>query len=176
MKEVWVKNLVRLLVIVLSIAGGYFIGDYRGKEARKALERAMETGKAVVREREATIAALRKDLDAINGKYDRDIDAMRHDYTARTAAWEREKSALDETIGRMKTDLDERKRNIAGLKEKLAKSTDDAEKKGLEQEVARQEHIIADLERRVDGNVCLQIQVPRSVLDALGEADGRGSL
>lgn len=71
------KNLILLIVLALGLGGGYFAGQYRGKEARKALERAVETGKALDRERANTIASLKTDLDGIGEKYKQDIEARR---------------------------------------------------------------------------------------------------
>jgi len=50
------------------------------------LEKAVETGKALERDREAAIVALKKDLDDINAKHERDIELSRKDFDARRAS------------------------------------------------------------------------------------------
>ena len=168
------RNFVLLLVLVCGLASGYFIGDWRGKDARKALEMAIETGKTLEREREAAIVALKKDLDDINAKYRRDMEANRKDYETRSIAWDRTKAELDKTIKRQTEKLAESNRNIDDLTAKLGGSVG-AEKERLKQEIARLRKQNAELQREAEGNRCLKTQVPRSVLDALGGAIERGS-
>lgn len=169
------RNLVLLLMLVCGLVTGYFIGDYRGKDARKALEKAVETGKALERDREAAIVALKKDLDDINAKHERDIELSRKDFEARRAEWGRAKVGLDATIKRQTGKLAEANRNIDDLATKLGGSVG-AEKERLEQEIARLRKSRDDLQREVEGNRCLKTQIPRSVVDALGGASERGGM
>lgn len=168
------KNLLLLLVLVCGLAAGYFVGDYRGKEARLALEKAIETGRTVEREREAALLALKKELDEINTKYRHDLDASRQDYAARSAEWERAKAGLDETIRRQSDKLAAANRNIEQLTSRLGASSG-PERERLEQEIARLRKQSAELQRELEGNRCLKTAVPRSVLEALDQAMEKGA-
>jgi small-conductance mechanosensitive channel len=167
------RNLVLLLVLVLGLVSGYFLGDYRGSQAIATLKEAAETGKTVEKEREARMVALKKDLDDINAKYTRDMEASRRDFQARTAEWQRTKVGLDETIKRQNARLAASSKNIDDLKVRLAGASG-AEKTRLEEEIARMQKQRSDLQRELDGTRCLQTPVPRSVLDALGGAAAKG--
>lgn len=163
------------MVLVAGLVSGYFVGDYRSKDAREALERAIVTGKTIEQERLATIAALNADLKAASEKYTRDIDAIRKDYEAKSIEWQRVKAGLNETINRQRTSLANLNTKVAELMEKSGASTG-AEKEKLEHEIARLRKERAELEREMNGNVCLETQVPRSVHKALGGMDKKGNI
>lgn len=167
------RNLILLLVLVAGLLGGYFVGDYRGKDAREALERAIETGNKVEQERLGTISALKADLKTIDEKHAREINAIRQDFEARSVEWQLVKARLDQTILRQKSMLGELNTKLAELTGKAGTSTG-SEKDKLEQEIARLRMERANLEREMKGNVCLETQVPRSVIDALGPMDDKG--
>lgn len=167
------RNFVLLLVLGCGMASGYFVGDYRGKEARAALEKAIAMGMALDREREAVIASLRKDLADIDAKYQRDLEASRRDYEARSVEWQRAKAGLDETIRRQTARIAAANQDLEKLRGQLDGATGD-ERVKLEQEIARLRKVRADLQRELDGNRCLGTPVPQSVFDALGGAANRG--
>jgi len=155
------KNLVLLIVLALGLVGGYFAGQYRGREARKALEQAVETGKALDRERASTIASLKKDLDGIGEKYKQDIETSRKNYEAKAAEWQRTKLRLDETIDHQTKSLTALNKTLAAM-EKIGASA------GTDKDLAQLRKAAAGLQRELDGNACLKTPLPSSVLDALG--------
>ncbi len=164
------RNLILLLGILSGLGGGYFLGDIQGKKAREDLERAVKTGETLANEREIAISGLKKDLDAVTKKYEKEIQATREDYVASKEKWQKDKTALDDTLKSLGNKLDERKQAIAALNKKLNESTNDTEKEQLKQEAARQKKIIADLQEKFDGNACLKTKVPDVVFKALGAA------
>jgi chromosome segregation ATPase len=167
-----VKNLVLILVLVAGLVAGYFVGDYRGREARLALAKAIEAGKAAEGERDAAIAALRRDLAAVDETYKADIEASRRDYAAKSDAWRATKVRLDEALQRQNARLAELDGNVDALARKLAGATG-AERQQLEARLARLRQDRAGLQREVEGGACLRTTVPRGVIEAL-DATTRG--
>lgn len=163
------RNLVLILVLVAGLVAGYFVGDYRGREARLALAKAIEAGKAAEGERDAAIAALKRDLAAVDAKYKADIDASRRDYAAKSDAWRATKARLDEALQRQNARLAEVNGNVDALAAKLAGATG-AERPPLEARIARLRQERAGLQREVEGGACLKTPVPKDVIDALDAA------
>jgi hypothetical protein len=161
------KHIVLLLIIVCSIATGYFIGDYRGRKAREALQQAIQTGKTLLQEHEKTISELQRDLGDINTRYKHELDASRKDFEASALEWEKVKTGLQGSIRQQTVRLDKFNGDIGILMAKIAASTGN-KKETLENELARQQKELGDVTRERNGNICLATLVPQSVVNALG--------
>ncbi|MFZ2163663.1 MAG: hypothetical protein WAW02_15735 [Sideroxyarcus sp.] len=162
------KNITLLLVLIAGLLAGYFVGDYRGKAAREALEKAVETGKTLDSERETAISELRTELEGINEKHQREIAAVRKINDSKVSGWRRTKDGLDDTIKRTTTELIATDSKLKSL----VSQHDDASgaektRLGLEIERLRKEQNI--LRKEIEGNTCLQAQVPHGVFEALNE-------
>lgn len=164
------KNFVLLLVLVSGFLSGYLIGDYRGKNAREALQKAIETGNSLDAERETAISRLKTELDGVNETHRRELEAIRKESESRIALWRRSKSSVNEQIKRSSADLASTDTRISTLIAQREGATGgDAAHLDLEIERLRKEREL--LRRVVDGNTCLQTQIPHSVFEALNEAD-----
>jgi DNA repair exonuclease SbcCD ATPase subunit len=164
------KNFTLLLILVSGLLAGYMIGDYRGKDARESLQKAIETGKNLDTERAATLAKLKTELDDINDLHRRKLEAIRKDNESRMAAWRRTKSGLDDKIKHSTAKLaefDNRLKTLAALRD--AASGAETDQLNLQIERLRKER--EDLRRKIEGNACLQTRVPQSVFDALNETN-----
>jgi DNA repair exonuclease SbcCD ATPase subunit len=162
------NKFVLLLVLLSGFLSGYLIGDYRGKDARETLKKAVEIGKVLDTERDATIAKLKNELGDINDKHLHELDAIRKDTEAKTSEWRRAKDALDERIKRSTvqlSDSDSKLKSLATLREDATGN----EKDTLDQEIAQLRKQRENLRREIEGNACLHAQVPHSVFDALNE-------
>lgn len=168
------KNLILLLVLVSGFLSGYLIGDFRGKAARETLQKAIETGKALDADRETTIAELKTELDGINEKHHRELEAVRKNSASKAAEWRRTKNSLDDNIRLSTAKLvvsDAKLKSLIAQRDS-ASGTDNA-KLDLEIERLRKER--NELRREIEGNTCLQAQVPHGVFDALQVANAAGS-
>lgn len=165
------KNIVLLLILLAGLVAGYFVGDYRGRDARRALEEATAAGKELDEKRQQEIVRLNADLDTINRKHAADVAALRQEGEASKAGWEAAKAGLDETIARQKSSAGELTANIARLQDQAGNASGD-ERKQLEAEIARLQRDLAATRRQLDGNVCLKTPIPSSVFDALRLAEG----
>jgi gas vesicle protein len=164
------RNFVLLLVLISGFLSGYLIGDYRGRDARESLKKAVETGNTLASEREIAIARLKEELDTINDKQNRELETIREDNLSKAAEWRRAKGSLDNRIRRATTKLDE---SYTRLKT-LISQRDGAsapEKASLDLEIARLQKEREDLRREIEGSACLQARVPHSVSDALNVAN-----
>lgn len=166
------KSIALILVLIAGAVSGYFLGDYRGRESRIALEKAIETGKIALKERDASVALLKRDLDAINSKYNEDIAQLNIDYEKRTAEWEHTKSVLDETIGKQSKKLAELNSDLAQLLVAAGAATG-SDKKQVEKKIESLTKTIASLRGNIDANLCLKTPVPLEVLNAIGQTDAR---
>lgn len=164
------KSLVLILVLIAGAISGYFLGDYRGKESRIALAKAIETGEVALKERDASVALLKRELAAINNKYNQDIAQLGIDYEKRTAEWEHTKSLLDETIGKQSKKLAELNSDLAQLLLAAGAATG-SDKKQVEKKIESLSKTIASLRGNIDANLCLKIPVPLAVLKAIGQTD-----
>ena len=167
------RNLTLLLVLVSGLLAGYLIGDYRGRDARESLQKAVETGKELETVRETTLSRLKTELDDINDKHHRELDAIRKDSESRMAAWRRTKDGLDDKIKLSAAKLAE---SDAQLKTLISQRNDTsgAQKARLDLEIGHLRTDRENLRREVEGSSCLQAQVPHSIFDALNEKNTSG--
>ena len=159
---------ILLLVLFSSLLAGYFIGDYRGKDAREALNKAIETGKTLESERETAITKLKTELEGINEKHQQEISAIRKDNDAKVAAWQRTKVGLENTIKLTTAKLAASDGQMKSLVSQSDGATG-AEKARLDQEIERLKKEQLSLRQEIEGGACLQTRVPNSVFDALNE-------
>lgn len=167
------KNFILLLVLISGFLSGYFLGDYRGKDAREMLKKAIETGKTLDTERETTIAQLKTELDGINEKHRRELETIRKNSEARTAAWRHSKDGLNDKLKLATAKLAESDTRLKSLLARHDAATG-TEQARLELEIARLQQERDDLRREIEGNACLQTRVPHSVFDALNETGAGG--
>lgn len=168
------KNLTLLLVLVSGVLSGYLIGDFRGKEAREALKQAVETGRTLDADREATIASLKAELDGVNDRHLRELAAIRKAGDAKIAEWRRIRDNLDGNIRLATARLtvsDSRLRSLVAQRD----GASGADKARLDQEIERLRKERDELRHELDGNACLQARVPHGVSDALQVANTAGS-
>ncbi len=167
------RNFILLLVLVSGFLSGYLIGDYRGKNAREALQKAIETGKTLDAERETAISRLKTELDGVNETHRRELEAIRKESDLRIALWRRSKDSVNEQIKRSSANLASADTRLSALITQRDGTTGtDAARLDLEIERVRKER--EGLRRAIDGNTCLQTQIPNSVFEALNEADTPG--
>ena len=160
------RNLLLLLILISGLVAGYFIGDYRGKSARQALEAAIKTGEKLDTERRDAIAKLEMELRSIDAKHRLALEESRKEYDSKAAEWQREKAGLDDKIRRLNVKRVANDAELKILNEKLG-SASGAEKERLEREIERLRITQGLLAQQIEGNACLKIQVPQSVHDAL---------
>lgn len=167
------NKFILLLVLLSGFLSGYFIGDYRSRAARETLWKATETGKVLDTERDITIAKLKTELGDISNKHQNELYAIRKDNETRTTEWRRAKDALDNRIKRSSAQLtasDSKLKSLANLREEASGNEKDA----LDQEIAQLRKRRENLRREIEGNACLQAQVPHSVFEALNEVNTSG--
>jgi chromosome segregation ATPase len=167
------NKFILLLVLVSGLLAGYMVGDYRGKDARAALNKAIETGNTLGAERETAITNLKTELNGINEKHQRELDAVRKANDIRKTEWQCAKESLDASNKRLNAQLADSDNQIKSLVAKRDAASG-AEKASLDQEIARQQNTLADLRREIQGNTCLQTQLPNSVFNAMNEAKTAG--
>lgn len=129
------RNFILLLVLVSGLLAGYFIGDYRGRDARETLGKAIETGKTLEAERMTTISRLKTELESINEKHRQELAATRKDNDARMAGWRRTKSDLANTITHTTATLAESDNKLKSLISQRD-SASGADKAKIELEIA----------------------------------------
>lgn len=164
------RNFILLLVLVSGLLAGYFIGDYRGRDAREALGKAIETGKTLEAERMTTISRLKTELEGINEKHRQELAAVRKDNNAKVAGWRRTKSNLANTITHTTATLAESDNRLKSLISQRD-SASGAEKPKIELEIARLQKEREDLRQESAGDACLQARAPHSVFEALNETN-----
>jgi hypothetical protein len=167
------NRFILLLVLISGLLAGYLVGDYRGSNAREALNKAIETGKTLGAERETAIANLKTELGGINEKHQRELDAAHKANDSRIAEWRSTKESLDDSNKRLNTKLAE---SDSKLKSLVARrdAASGTEKASLDQEIAHQQKAREDFQREIEGNTCLQTQVPHSVFDVINDANAAG--
>lgn len=163
------KSILLILVLISGVISGYFIGDYRGKASRIALAKAIEAGQVALKEREASLVLLKRDLETVNVKYKEDLAKLGVDYEKRTAEWERTKSTLDDTISTQNKKLAELNGDLAQLLVSVGAATG-SDKKQIEKKIEFLTKTIASLRGNLDANLCLKMPVPHEVLVALGQS------
>ncbi|MBI5890682.1 MAG: hypothetical protein HZB47_08395 [Nitrosomonadales bacterium] len=162
------NKFILLLVLVSGFLSGYLIGDYRGKDARETLQRALATGKMLDADRENAITQLQVELDGINDKHRRELEAIRKRNASQSADWRRARDRLDDRIKRSAAQLaasDARMQTLVAQRD----AASGADKARLDQEIGRLRRERDDLQREIDGSACLQARVPPSVVNALTE-------
>ena len=162
------KNLILLLVLVSGLLAGYLVGDYRGRDAREALGKAIEAGKALDAERMTTISRLKTELEGIDEEHRRSLAAIRADNDTRVARWRNTKSNLADAMKRATATLaesDDRLESLAIQRD----SASGADKARIAQEIAHLRTEQENLRQESTGNACLQARAPRSVFEALNE-------
>ena len=159
---------ILLLVLVAGLLAGYFVGDYRGRDAREALNKAIETGKTLDSERETAITQLKTELEGINEKHQREIAVMRKDNDAKLAEWRRTKESLENTIKLTTAKLAAADGQMKSLVSQRDGATG-AENARLDLEIERLKKEQANLRQEIEGSACLQARIPHGVFDALNE-------
>ena len=168
------RNIVLLLVLVTGLVAGYFIGDYRGRAAREALQKTIATGQSIDDELRTANASLKAELERVNGRHAQDIERLRAEYSENSVEWQQTKRGLDGTIRLQHARLVALNRSLDELIAQLGRSHG-AEKAQLEQKIAILRNDIDFLLREANGNACLQTQVPNSVIETLNGTDKAGS-
>lgn len=168
------KNFVRLLMLVSGLLAGYFVGDYRGSETRRALEEAVRMGQSLDRELQESHATLQAELSGVSRRHAEELASLRTEYARKSAEWQQTRQGLDATIHYQSTKLAAHNRMLDELLEQLG-STDGAERAGVEQKIAILRSDIDGLLRELNGNACLKTAVPHSVLDSLNGTRQMGS-
>lgn len=163
------KNIVLLLVLISGFLSGYLIGDYRGKDARESLKKAVETGNQLDAERETAITQLKWELDGINDKHRRELESIRKQNDYKASEWHRAKDGLDDNIKRATAKLNESDTRLKSLIAQRDGSSG-AGKAGLDQEISRLQKERDNIRQEIESTACLQARVPHSVFDALNEA------
>lgn len=160
------NNIVIILLLVAGLVSGYFIGDYRGANARRALETAVETSKELTATLQQSNAQLSAELNTINENYQKELDGLRQKHAADNTEWARLKESLNVTIKQQQSRLQQLNNYLDQL---LAKqnSVSGVERQRLEQEIARLRVEIGTLSRESEGATCLSRQVPQTVIELL---------
>jgi chromosome segregation ATPase len=164
---------ILLLVLISGFLSGYLIGDYRGSYARESLKMAVETGKVLVSEREATLTQLKAELDGIADKHQRELEVIRKDNANKAAEWRRTRNGLDDSIKRATAKLNE---SDIRLKSLVARrdGTSGSVRASLDLEIAHLQKERDNLKQEIEGNACLQTRLPHSVFEALNETKVAG--
>jgi DNA repair exonuclease SbcCD ATPase subunit len=164
------KNFTLLLVLVSGLLAGYFVGDYRGRAARDALQKAVATGRALNAELESSSTRLKGQLDLIQKQHARELQGSREEYDRKLAEWERVKASMDKTIQRQHEATAEADARLQVLMSRLenAKGTS-AVQVAQEMEQVRRERDA--MRREMAGNVCLKTPVPEGVVETLNTAE-----
>jgi peptidoglycan hydrolase CwlO-like protein len=162
------RNFVLLLVLVAGLLAGYFVGDYRGRDAREALKKAIETGKTLDSERETAISRLKTELEGINEKHQRELSAIRKQNDSKVAEWRRTKESLENAIKLTTAKLNASDGQLKSLVNQRDGATG-TEKARLNLEIERLKKEQANLRQEIEGSACLQARVPHGVFDALNE-------
>lgn len=164
------RNLLLLLILISGLLAGYLIGDYRGKEARKALELAIETGKKLETERLDTIAKLEAELNGIHAKYKQQLDALNKEYAAKETEWRKTKAELDTKIRHLKAESAKIDAKLKGLVLQLSNATG-PERDALLREIASLQQELANIQIEIDGNQCLKTRIPGNVIKLLNSGE-----
>lgn len=168
------KTITLFMILLSGLVSGYFIGDYRGRHARIALENTIKAGTAADRELQNAKENLQAELAEVNHRQQRELEMLRADHSAKSAEWARVREGLNDTVRRQHKKLAELDGVLAELVAKLGGSAG-AEKRLLEQNIALLKRDIDALVREVNGNTCLDKPVPYSVVNALNGSLQRGS-
>ena len=164
------RNFILLLALVSGLLAGYFIGDYRGRDAREALNKAIETGKTLDAERMTTISRLKTELEGIDEEHRQELAAIRKDNDSRVERWRSARSNLADTMKHATAALaesDDRLKSLAIQRD----SVSGTDKTRLEQEIARLRTEQEAQRQESAGNSCLQARAPHSVFAALNETN-----
>jgi chromosome segregation ATPase len=168
------KNILLLLVLLSGLISGYFIGDYRGRAAREALEKTIATGQSIDDELRTANTTLKAELAGVNGRHAQGIERLRADFSEKSAEWQHTKNGLDGTIRLQNARLVALNGALGELISQLGRSHG-AEKVQLEQKIAILKNDIDLLLREVNGNACLKTQVPASVIETINGPGKLGS-
>lgn len=167
------RNIILLLVLASGVLSGYLIGDYRGKNAREALQKAIATGKTLDVERETAISRLKSELEIINKTHSRELEAIRKENDARIASWRRSKNSLQNQISHSNASLASVDSRLSALVTQRNGATG-ADVARIDLEIGHLHKERAGLRRDIEGSECLQTRIPDSVFEALNEA-GNGT-
>jgi chromosome segregation ATPase len=168
------RNFTLLLVLISGLLSGYLVGNYRGRNAREALQKAVETGKTIEAERETAISKLKMELNDINAAHRRELEAMRKENDSRIAIWRHNQSSLDEQIKRATA-------NLAAADTRLSRliiqrnGASAADASTLDPAIERVRAERDRLRREIDGNTCLHTPVPDSVFEAFNATNGQAN-
>lgn len=164
---------ILLLVLISGFLSGYLVGDYRGRDARESLERAVATGKTLASERETALVQLKAELDSISDKYHGELDTIRKDSASKASEWRRSGNSLNARINHTTARLaesDTRLKSLVAQREAASGSS----KASLDQKIALLQKERAGLQQEIESNTCLRARVPHDVFDALNETNTGG--
>lgn len=167
------KNVVLLLILISGFVSGYFVGDYRGKEARQALKDVLRTGQSIDEELRSANTHLKSELATVDDKYKQDMATLNSEYRDKSVEWQRTKDRFDDTIRRQNARLAELNGVLGELIKKLGRS-EGTDKTQLEQKITILRNDIDALLREMNGNACLKAQVPPGVIDVLNGSNQLG--
>lgn len=160
------RNLLLLLILLAGGLAGYLIGDYRGEQARKALQEAVDKGNLALAEQQKTTLQLETRLRDIGETHQQELEKIRTDYDAKSAEWQREKAGLTDKIKKLRLVYAEKAAELKRLIGQLDGATGSA-RDALESKIEQLQTELGLISSQIEGNACLGVRVPQSVHDAL---------
>lgn len=158
------RNLVLLIVLLLGGAAGWTAGGWSGRDARAALARAEETGKAAAAAHAAEAAALKARLASLAADFERDKSKLESDHARQSS----EASALIASSQSRIAELGKARSGsqtaLQSLRAELAAAKTPQDKQAITERIVIKEVEVQRQDSQIAGETCLAVPVPEHLL------------
>jgi hypothetical protein len=161
-----VRNLVLLVVALLSAAAGWWGGSWSGRSAQEALAKVKQAGEQAEADRAKVQQQVDGQIAALKAGYEKDLAALAEQHTARTTQMDAAIAGKDKRLAELAQAQTDKQARIRQLDAALATARTPQERQQIQVQIAQTQQEAKVVVAEADGIKCQSAQVPPALLAA----------
>jgi DNA repair exonuclease SbcCD ATPase subunit len=164
------RNIILLIVMIVSGISGYYIGSFKGRDAIETLEKAKSAATQAQQLHDDTEKSLKTRISSLENDYQKEKEKLNDAHEKQNTEWEAIKAGRDARIAELTQTVSTKRAEIDTLKQGVSS------KKTGSKERIRLDNRIVDLEKEqkahemtIAGEECAKVPVPIETLQMLRE-------
>jgi len=160
------RNLVLLVVALLSAAAGWFGGSWSGRDAQQALAKLKLAGEQLEADRAKTQRDVDRQIATLKAGYEKDLQALVDQHAARSTQMDAAIAGKDKRLAELNQAQTDKQARIRQLDAALAAAKTPQEIKQIETERAQVQQDVKVMATESQGLQCQSAVVPAALLAA----------
>ncbi len=158
------RNLVLLIVLLLGGAAGWYAGGWSGKDAKAALARAEETGKAAAAAHTAEADTLKAKLVSLGAEFERDKKKLEGEHSRQRSEASALIASSQSRIAELGKARSGSQATLQSLRAELANAKTPQDKQAITERIVIKEVEVQRQDTQIAGETCLAVPVPERLL------------